>query len=204
MGGCRESFWLFSGLCSESCVNQPSMNPLAFIVQVTGFTFAMHLMGWGKMRGWSGVQRRAYFFLIEQDIKKKSLPNIFQTDSLNKFLKKILSKSESKCLDFLQSVSPRSNPGSCLPEKSMSFPDSTPAQLQREGSSLPTISQSSPAQSVFLQGAHTFSWSLKNDTRVKKRKSPVLSIYCLPNIELSTYTHISSFYPHTYSSLIYK
>ena len=87
----------------------------------------------------------------------------------------------------------------------MSFPDSTPAQLQTEGSSLPTISQSSPAQSVFPQGARTFSWSLKNDTRVKKKKKcPVLSIYCLPNIELSTYTHISSFYPRMYSSLIYK
>ena len=48
----------------------------------------------------------------------------------------------------------------------MSFPDSTPAQLQTEGSSLPTISQNSPAQSVFPQGARTFSWSLKNDTRV--------------------------------------
>ena len=74
------------------------MNPLALIVQVTGFTFAVHLMGWGEMRGWSRVQRRASYFLIEQEIffKKVSLPNVFQTDSLNKFLKKkILSKPES-------------------------------------------------------------------------------------------------------------
>ena len=28
-----------------------------------------------------------------------------------------------------------------------------------------------------------------------------MSIYCLPNIELSTYTHISSCYPHMYSDL---
>ena len=75
---------------SKSCVNQPSMNPLAFIVQVTGFTFVEHLMGWGYMRGWGVAQRRASFFLIEQEIFffKVSLPNIFQTDSLNKFLKK--------------------------------------------------------------------------------------------------------------------
>lgn len=79
----------------KSYVNQPSMNPLALIVQVTGFTFAVHLMGWGEMRGWSGVQRRASYFLIEQEIflKKLSLPNIFQTDSLNKFLKKKFSQN---------------------------------------------------------------------------------------------------------------
>lgn len=32
----------------KSYVKPTSMNPLALIVQVTGFTFAVHLMGWGR------------------------------------------------------------------------------------------------------------------------------------------------------------
>ena len=74
------------------------MNPLAFIVQVTGFTFAVRLMGWGEMRGWSGAQRRASFFLIEQEIFKKIKSS--KHDSLNKFLKNILSKPESSAWIF--------------------------------------------------------------------------------------------------------
>lgn len=68
-------------------VNKRSMNPFAFFVQDPGLVFARHSMGVWVVVGSGGVLP---FSLLCRKLKKKiRLPNLFQTDSPNKFLKKL-------------------------------------------------------------------------------------------------------------------